>query len=296
VHAVAYDASGNLIVATNTNLFKLSSTGATTWSRPLAVLGVATGPADTIYVVTGTDVMKLDAAGNDVWSRSHALGGCALGEGFQHNVAVGSDGAVAIRGAAGIGRWDTDGTPSWTKSMTAFDRCSVAIDAGGVVLANVEGADPDNTDVDRYAADGTALAPVGPFAGYHGMITTDSSGALVHTQSGHSDVHLGAPNATASFETVSAAYVSAGAAAAGADVGWVYWQDTDDISEWRARRYNAAGVQTWFMSRPALACDVGIACNAMPYSISGAATGRIAVGGHYDGLGPKTAWVQVYDP
>ena len=297
VHAVAYDGANELIVATETNLFKLSTTGSTVWNLPLAVCGVATGPSNTIYVVTATDVKKLDATGSQLWTRPHMAGGCPTLEGFHHNIAVASDGAVAIRGTTAIARLDTNGTTSWTRMLAAHQhQHSVAIGANGTVMANVDG-DIEKTEVRVFATDNTELTTLGPFPQYHAMITSDAAGGLIRTQSGHSDVYLGAPNLNAVLPG-SADYVHAGATAAGSDVGWAMWTTNDSpLVAWAVRRY-ASGSPVWLLSRPVLYCEgAPVECGTQPYAIDGAPNGRIALAGYYIGMDAKsTAWVQVYDP
>jgi hypothetical protein len=130
VRALAYDGSGNLIVAA-AGVTKLSPAGGTMWTVPLGgVHHLAAGPGGTIYVVD-TVLRKLDASGAEQWARAlppHAEG-CGAAAAFERCLAVGADGAVAIHGTTGVARWDAAGALSWALPVPSGLR-AVAIDVG----------------------------------------------------------------------------------------------------------------------------------------------------------------------
>src|SRR6185436_13250511 len=99
-------------------------------------------------------------------------------DGFTHNIAVGTDGAVAIHGNQGVARWDTNGNLTWSFPLQNLDVFGVAIDPHGVVHASVvELSSGEVIDLVRFAADGTALPPIEHVANQpHGMFVIDPVG------------------------------------------------------------------------------------------------------------------------
>jgi hypothetical protein len=169
---VAHDTSGNVIAATATQLFKLTSAGAAVWTSTVPITALATGPADTIYVVTGSNVEKLDASGNVLWTAAvdtKIKGGCP-----QQCLAVGANGSVAMKGATdGLALWDANGNALWALSLAPnllLD--GLAIDALGTIYATYDDAAVPN--VLRFLPDGTEL-PVwdGSIVGWDGVAGED---------------------------------------------------------------------------------------------------------------------------
>ncbi|NVB78690.1 MAG: choice-of-anchor D domain-containing protein [Kofleriaceae bacterium] len=292
--AAAFDASGNLVVGSPSNLIKLAPAGSTLWTLSMPVSAIATGPSDTIYVRTDNSLVKLDSSGTQLWSVTPAVGACV----GAHDLAVASDGSVVARGNTGVARWDAGGTASWTKTLSGDDHhCSVAIDASGNVLADVPDADTgEATDVKRWASDGTALADLtNASAGYHAMITTNAAG-LIACASGHSRAYLVGPGISASKTTTSADYVQNSCTAAGTgDVGWLY--RLGGVTGWRVARYLANGTSPWQLETFGTAGESS-SYGPMASTLAGSSTGRLAVVGSYKGVATasETAWVQVYDP
>ena len=218
IASAAFDGSGNLI-ATSRGVTKLSPAGAVVWRIGLAACSVATGPGDTIYAQTPTAVVKLAPDGTRLWTRPldpHAVG-CGDGEGFIHNLAVGSDGAVAIHGNTGVARWDTSGNLSWAAAVNSLGEFGVAIEPDGTVDVAVLFDEPIN--LVRFAADGTPLEGIDHITEqYHGMFVVDASGRLLATGSGHSHTD----GFGHSVDIPDSDFAPNGICAAGTDVGWIY--------------------------------------------------------------------------
>src|SRR4029079_1293221 len=110
------------------------------------------------------------------WTRQldpHAVG-CGNGEdpGFIHNLAVGSDGAVAIHGNTGVARWDTNGNLTWSAAVSSLGEFGVAIEPDGTVDVAVLFDEPIN--LVRFAADGTPVEGIDHIRSqYHGMFLFD---------------------------------------------------------------------------------------------------------------------------
>ncbi|HWO20484.1 MAG TPA: choice-of-anchor D domain-containing protein [Kofleriaceae bacterium] len=306
VRALAYDGSGNLIVAA-AGLAKLSPAGATIWSLPLAgVHHVATGPAGTIYVLD-TMLRKLDAAGAEQWARplpAHAQGCTASGE-LDRCLAVGADGATAVRGTTGVTRWDAAGTQTWTRPVPAGPR-AVAIDAAGVVYAAQDNGAFESIDVVRFAPDGSPLPLLEAYtAQYHAMLALDGAGQLMATSSGHSSVSLETAAFSQVLQTQDPDWVPTGLAGAGTgDVLWVY-QPSElgwPAPPWTARRYSAAGALLWSLTRSGTAALLGpfgtlpLDLAAGPGGLAAGPGGELAVGGTYTGLTYTGGWIQTFAP
>jgi hypothetical protein len=246
-------------------------------------------------------LVKLDTTGTQLWSVAHGLGACSLDDGARGDLAVAADGVVAKRGTSSIGRWDASGTASWTKPLSAdADRCAIAIEASSNVLATVEGEDVEETDAQRWASDGSALAPLTDVTSqYHGMITANAGGVIA-CSSGHSRAYLTGPGIGTSASLPIAAYVPNWCAAAGtSDVGWLYWSSDTNIlvQNWKVSRYVSTGTSPWSLQRTALQSAFG-EYGTIPWIVAGSPTGRLAAVGGYRGVSSTatTAWVQVYDP
>jgi hypothetical protein len=300
VRSLAYDGAGNLIVASAV-LSKLSPLGATLWVLPLAgVHHVATGPGDTIYVVDAM-VRKLDADGVALWARPlpAEAQGCGSAGAFERCLAVGSDGAVAVRGNTGVARWDAAGNPSWGMPVP-FGTLTVAIDAAGVVHAARDNGAIDSIDVVRFSPAGAALPPLEGYTGqYHACLAIDGAGQLMATSSGHGSVTLETAAFSEDLDTDDPDWVPTGAAAAGnGDVLWVYSPSELDwpALPWTARRYSAAGMQRWTLAREPTTSPFWGSFGATPIDLAAGPDGELAVGGVYYGLSYTGAWIQTFAP
>lgn len=301
VRSLAYDGAGNLIVAlAPSGLAKLSPAGATSWTLPLAgVRHVATGPGNTIYVLNGM-LRKLDPDGAELWARPlppEAQGGGAAD--FERSLAVGADGAVAVRGSNGVARWDAAGALSWATVLIDGPR-SVVIDAAGVVHAAQPSAFGDSVDVVRFSPAGVALPPLEFYTGeYHAVLALDGAGQLMATSSGHSSVILETDAFWRVLSTSDGDWVPTGAAGAGTgDVLWVY-QPSElgwPVCPWTARRYSAAGAERWSLARQMTSSWLWGSLGATPGQLAAGPSGELAVGGTYTGLSYTGAWVQTFAP
>ncbi|MDQ3297470.1 MAG: choice-of-anchor D domain-containing protein [Myxococcota bacterium] len=291
---VEFDGSGNLIIASNTKLAKLSPTGSTLWSQDhTAIGGLDTGPGDTIYVKIGPDLKKLDSNGGEIWSHAIAGGGTAQ----CHGVAVAADGSVVVRNGHTLERRDAVGALAWTRTFTGAlsGRCSVAIDASGNVLADVENSNFEATDARRFAADGTALTDVENITfQYRAMLNSSLAGSVVACSTGFSRAYVtGGPATTISGAGSAPNWCSH----SGTDIGWVFLPDEAENRpvKWFARRV-AGGVASWALTRDPLFASF-VRYGTEPSNVAISTAGRIAVVGRYWGLTVfETGWVQVFDP
>ena len=260
---------------------------------------VATGPNDTIYAETASQIVKLAPNGTTVWSRSldPKAVGCGGSEGFVHNLAVGSDGAVAVHGNTGVARWDTNGNLSWATAVSAGGEYGVAIDPQGVVnvaILSPESGEP--IDLARFAADGTPLASVEHITSqYHGMFVIDAGGRLFATASGHShtdgfgdSVDLDDPD-----------YAPNGICAAGTDVAWLYQADdnTTFARDWTVNRYHGDHSQVWtYRGKVMNTAGFFEEFGTIPLDIAGAPDGRIAIVGSFSGPTYNGGWIATFKP
>ncbi len=301
IMSAAFDTAGNLVVAAD-KITKLSPVGATVWQVALDVCSVAIGPDDTIYAQTQTQLHKLSAAGAPVWTvplDPRAVGCARDGDGFDgflHNLAVGSDGAVAVHGDTGVARWTASGAFSWSAALTSGGRYGVVIDAAGVVGAAIESLNLETTDLARFSATGTRLADEERVAvQYHGMMVLAPSGRLLATSSGHS--HVDALGKSVDLEDPD--FVPNGICAAGSGAGWLY--EPDDNSQlarvWTLERFNAADQQvSTFTSVPAQGPPFDDLLGTAPHDIAGAPSGRIAVVGAYVTTDRLQGFITVFAP
>lgn len=293
------DGSGN-VIAGGTAVVKLALDGSVVWTLPLAVEDLATGPGDTIYVHAGTDVVKLDASNATVWTRAipaSSQGGCHVTE-FRHCIAVGTDGAVAIRGDTSVTWWDTDGNNSWTQAVATYAINTVAINGTGEVYATIEGPSAEPQDAVRFAADGTPLALVVSFCNqYHGEITTNAfTGAAVCTSSGHSNVYA---SGLGSVSIPDPDFVPTGmTGSATGDLGWLFYRTDDPEFRWQLSRYTAGGAVVWTQTGGVTEdVDTTEYVGTVPLDLAGGAGGRLAVVGELHGFGGSVvSYVTSYAP
>lgn len=293
IASAAFDGAGNLI-ATSKGVTKFSPTGAVVWRIGLAACSVATGPGDTIYAQTATTVVKLAPDGSRLWTRPldpHAVG-CGDGEGFIHNLAVGSDGAVAIHGDTGVARWDTDGNLSWATAVSSLGEFGVAIEPDGTVNVAVLFDEPIN--LVRFAADGTPVEGVEHITDqYHGMFVVDAGGRLLATASGHS--HTDALGHSVRLPDPD--FAPNGICAAGTEVGWLYQLNDDSVlaRDWTVNRYRTDGSLAWTYSG-AVHTSFFDELGTIPLDIAGAPDGRIAIVGQFTGPTSLGGWIAVFAP
>jgi hypothetical protein len=295
IPSAAFDGSGNLIVVSG-GITKLSPAGAVVWQVPVAACVVATGPGDTIYAQTATTVTRLAPDGSALWSQPldpHAVG-CGNEDGFVHNLAVGSDGAVAIHGNTGVARWDGDGNFRWAAAVNSLGEYGVAIEPDGAVDVAVLSDEP--IDLVRFAADGTPLDPIEHItAQYHGMFVVDPGGRRLAAASGHShtdafgySVRLPDPD-----------FAPTGICSAGVDdVAWVYQTDDDTFfaRDWTVNRYRADRSLLWSYHHPIEPIDFFEEIGTTPFDIAGAPDGRIAIVGSFAGATYFGGWIATFGP
>jgi hypothetical protein len=299
VGSLAYDGGGNLIVSA-VGLSKLSPAGATIWTIPGLAYQLATGPADSIYALH-TTLRKLDAGGAELWAQPlppHAQG-CAS-DAFERCLAVGADGAVAVRGATGVARWDASGALSWSLPVPAVGLYSVAIDGAGVVNVVVDNGVFDSSDVIRFAPDGSSLAPLEIYTNqYHAVLAVDGAGQLMATSSGHGSVSVETAAFSFSADTDDPDWVPTGITAAGTgDVLWVYQPTDNDFpaTRWSASRYAASGAYLWSVVRGGTASPFLGSLGVTPRVLAAGPSGELAVGGRYSGLTYTGSWIQTFAP
>jgi hypothetical protein len=222
--------------------------------------------------------------------------GCSPHE-FVHCIAVGPDGAVAVRGAQGVARWAADGTLSWTRPAANDANYALAIDALGVVYTTVIAASgSDGLDLVQLAADGTPLPGLADFCNqYHAMLWL-SGGAAACTSSGHSRVY-----GIGSIHVDDPDYVPTGMAGTGiGHAGWAFYEDDGLLPwqlTWRMRRHDAASQLIWQKTGGTIDL-LDEAIGTTPLDLAGSATGRLALVGRWDGFDPdpRSGFVASFAP
>jgi hypothetical protein len=301
IKTAAFDSVGRLIIASASQVTKLSATGGTIWQQPLAVCNLATGPGNTIYAQTSTQVIKLSAAGAVLWQQpldSHAVG-CGRDEngfdGFVHNIAVAPDGAVAIHGNTGVARWDSNGTLTWTQAIPNLGQYGIAIDPHGVVHVAVSSDNGESQDLRRFAADGTELTLLEHVTPqYQGMLAIDPVGRLLVTSSGHSHTDFGSHT----VELSDSDFAPNGIAAAASDAAWFH-EDNDNsffARKWTLERIHADNTSTPFSGFFTTALPELEELGTNPHDIAGALDGRVALVGDFHNVNFDRGWVTVYGP
>jgi hypothetical protein len=185
VHAVAFDGSGNLIIATQTGVTKLDSSGVRLWSRTFfnLVADVTTGPDDTILVVTDSLVIKLDREGLTTGLLMDWTGGCsgAGGNGFVHCIAASpSSGAVAVNGGLMIARWDSDGTRRFLLEAGTQGGGIGFDEQDNVVIPSHQSmlmAPLDARRFERFGAELSTLMNLAPVSAFYAL-ASDTSGGI----------------------------------------------------------------------------------------------------------------------
>jgi hypothetical protein len=296
--SAAFDSGGNLITASGA-ITKLSPAGTVVWQVPVAACAVATGPGDTIYAETTTRVMKLAPSGTTIWSQplTREATGCGdLFSGFVHNLAVGSDGAVAIHGDIGVARWDSDGHLGWSLPVVSNEEYGVAIEPSGAVAVATTLDEP--IDLARFAADGTPLDGIEHItAQYHGMFVIDGGGRLLAAASGHS--HTDALGHSIRLRDPD--FAPTGICAAGDGAAWIYQLDDDSFfaRDWVVQRYLGDGSLAWSHAQSiqrTLEAGPFTDHGTIPFDIAGAPDGRIAIVGSHFGLAYQGGWIAVFQP
>ncbi len=304
--AIAHDGSGNVVAATAQHLVKLTSTGTTVWTRAMVVSGLATGPSDSIYVVSGTNVMKLDSTGADVWTQpldANSTTDCTTdGNPGGQCIAVGPSGEVVVHGT-GITRWDASGTMSFSTALMLASP-GVAIDPGGVIYVSVENSNGEARDARRFMPDGTEIASFTSVANqYIGEFAIDSTGLLVTSSSGHSNVWLvrtlatGMSDYRAMYAGTFASYVLNGlsTSAVGRIAWWHYLTDGGIHDQYRISVIQNDNTPVWSLDRARFFSndfgDLGTYPNDMSYAGS-----QVVIGGRYLGLTFNGGWLQSYTP
>jgi hypothetical protein len=142
---------GDLVFATSLStgplslVMRISSTGATVWSRGVAgsVRHLTTTASGTVYVMTDVALTQLTADGHKAWSIVPALLGVEAIAAVGEDVAIGSDAGLALLAAA-------DGTPRWSSPTMTL---GIAGGPGGIIATIFAGT------ITRFANDGTQLTP-----------------------------------------------------------------------------------------------------------------------------------------
>ena len=313
VIGVTHDGSGDVIVATASEVTKLSSTGSTIWTVAVPALGVATGPNDSVYVVTSSRVVKLDASGATLFTASldsYSTGGCtsSVGDRIEPCVAVGGDGAVVVHGV-GVTQWDASGNLGWTAAGPANGLPGIAVDGQGVVYEGCQ-AVVDTLGACRFTAGGSALATWNDIgSGIRGEIAIDSDGQLVASTSFAGGVTFYRMQTTGAVD-YTRAYQDMGivdpvengvAASAAGQLAWWYLTASylDPRFGYHVSVFTNANADVWSLERPIY--DNG--SPAVPYPEWGTRPQRASyhgtqfvLGGVFEGFGPAEGWVQAFAP
>ncbi|HEY4240621.1 MAG TPA: hypothetical protein VGM88_12455 [Kofleriaceae bacterium] len=150
--AVAFDGSGNLFAATTSNLYKYTSTGTLTWTKPITgIVALAATPTAGVNLVAGTTLRGLDAGGTTVWSSTldSMLQGCSTATRFPRCLATSPDGTIAVGGPHGFGRYTSAGALGW-KVLQTESEYSVAIDSSDDVYVVDDYTTASVLDIRRF--------------------------------------------------------------------------------------------------------------------------------------------------
>jgi len=275
VYSATFDSAGALIVATTTDLLKLSATGDLVWSRPIAANGLAGGLAETIHVLTSTSVLELDSTGSIVWSAPWDGGAACHQRMFSNCIAVAADGTIATNEGSKVGWWSPTGTASWTRpgalNGIGFDANNnvVAPWSFGVTLSAL-----------RYAPDGSSLSPLMDLSPYtmHASLATDAAGNVYTYSSANRHAYLG-QSEVATFLGVDRPGGVAGGGAHMFDLA--YWTDTAWWLTWTVPTFGGSITGT---TQPIIT------------NMAMSSSGRTAAVGHFNNVTYQGGWVQVYEP
>jgi Big-like domain-containing protein len=308
--AADYDGTGNLLIAGSTFLRKLAGDGSPLWQVALPASHVRAGPGDSVTAISGTDLVRLDAGGAVQWRQP--LGAAATGtiyQAFDHRLAVGPNGEVAVHGLNVVASWDSNGALRWTQTLNDFGPMDgVAIDDQGTVWVAVESPEsPEQEFLITFASDGTRL-PVEfePVSQYHGMFVVDAAQHLVMSSSGHSTLFLSRSTPTGTNEFfikrdvfLDPDFVENGVAAAGTgDLAWAYAFDDSFgglIVGFFLNRVTSAGTVLWSIEHPPVLFELsryGVAA----HDVAASRDGTFALVGTLHTLERTTGWVQTYRP
>jgi hypothetical protein len=277
VFNATFDSAGALIVATATDLLKLSATGDLVWSRPIAANGLAGGSAQTIHVLTATSVLELDSTGSIVWSAPWDGGAACRQVLFARCIATATDGTIATNEGSHVGRWSPTGTASWTRPGAMN---GIGFDASNNVL--VPWSFGVTLSALRYAPDGSSLSPLMDLSPYtmHASLATDAMGNIYTYSSDAHHAYLG----QSSVATFLGTDRPGGLAGGGANMfALAYWND-------------AAWSLSWNV--PTLGGSIEGTTQPLIYNMAMSSSGRTAVVGHFNNTSGtyQGGWVQVYEP
>lgn len=305
VTTAAFDTSGSLVVGLQpSGVSKLSSAGALVWRLPIAACSLAAGPGDTIYIQTATQLLKLDAAGATVWAQTlppNAVGCGDIFDGFRHNLVIGRDGEVVIRGDRGITRWNAAGAVTWSVAFSHANNWGVALDAAG----NVGAAIPDTLGGDgaglaRWAADGTPLETIERInSRYHVRFLYDENDQLVSIASGHSAVERIVDGIVTFFGINDSDYTANGVCLSGNGIvgAIVHANDNTNFArDWGMSLiqdgHGVGGISGSITTDTFWDSPMG----TFPIAIAADAHGTFAVAGSYQGVVTDGAWIQTFAP
>ena len=174
-HAVVL-ASGDILVATDSTISRMTTSGAVVWMRRANVGDLVVTPNGTVVYTTGwSTVYAFDQDGVPLW-RTEVTPPAADGYGSALAVTPSGDIAMLMTGVVGVLSAAT-GTEQWR----AFDAygSGLGVDSAG----NLAVATTDNfvAAVHRYSGDGTRILPDLPLGGPSGPISiaSDGHGGLV---------------------------------------------------------------------------------------------------------------------
>lgn len=288
LRAGAFDGSDNLVVG-GTHVHKLSPTGATIWTRPIEVVALRTGPGDTVYVRGPTRLFKLAPSGAALWQVPLPAGvptSCGFPP-FNHCLAVGPSGEVAIHADTRLMRWDANGNFSWERQFDSDSNWTIAIDAQGVVSSTSESSNGDSRDLIRFAADGTPLDPIEFFCGDHHADLYLRGGAVDCIYSGHSMLVGPEVITIGGGSSVEAAAHTTGTGDVGLAFHTNQFAPTPHTNlTYRVARYNAMDQRLWMIEggiRDLFVHFVG----TYPNDIAGSPSGRLAIIGGFTSFFPE---------
>ena len=316
---VVYDPSGNLIVASTSEVRLLDSLGGTVWSVGLPapasgavefVQGLKTDAAGNVYVLLmasdapglGADLSKISSAGVLEWTETISDATNFFGSRLPDALAVspmnGDVGVLFSAPTPTLRVFDLDGAVRFTVDVPGTASRCLTVDGSGVWHAGTEGPEDEAVTPHLFSATGIPVGSADALPGYYrGYMTIDGTGQIVATTSGHSDVDVTrtGPDGFTFHEDVTSAADSPVGVAVDADGNIIAVRTRDDsVSGMTVRQHSPAGAVLYELIKSVEATPQGNS-GVTVINIATDNTGRFAIVGQF-WANEMHNWIGVFDP
>jgi len=301
-HLADYAPGGDLIVAGDDTVTRLTPSGEVVWSTRIGSAGaldLETSAAGDIYFLQAGALHRLSPAGILLSTVDVPVRACGERYSFPNWLSIAPNGDVAVLGCAPgteLHVLAADGAPRWSKTGLRFGY-AVAVDPTGIVAVAVD--DGDNAEGLRFDAAGNPLGSLGRLPGhYHTSMTYDAVGYLVGHSTGFSyaTVSRVAPDGMAVFaatERINASgYLECGAAVASTGDVVAARELSDYGPGMTLQVFAPSGTPSWtHVKEPGEFSPYGTP-GVMPRDLTTDGAKHIAVIGRWTGW--HATWIQIY--